>query len=127
MVTEIIAKNAILHSYLQGDIINYEEHHDFDHTTSQILWSESLLNFFLYSLFKKMANIVENFKLLFDRPNEPMVSPKGDENVLFQLTEQFLVSLFVYLYFFLSLDGYQYLLNIFLEFTHLTNFMYLNR
>lgn len=74
-----------------------------------------------------MANIVENFKLLFDRPNEPMVSPKGDENVLFQLTEQFLVSLFVYLYFFLSLDGYQYLLNIFLDFTHLTNFMYLNR
>ncbi|XP_052739225.1 phenoloxidase 1 [Bicyclus anynana] len=37
-----------------------------------------------------MSDIVENFKVLFDRPNEPMVSPKGNENVLFQLTEQFL-------------------------------------
>ncbi|CAH2266231.1 phenoloxidase 1-like [Pararge aegeria] len=37
-----------------------------------------------------MADVIQNFKLLFDRPNEPMVSPKGDESVLFELTEQFL-------------------------------------
>ncbi|XP_023951055.2 phenoloxidase 1 [Bicyclus anynana] len=37
-----------------------------------------------------MANVVNSLKLLFDRPNEPMVSPKGDNNALFQVTEQYL-------------------------------------
>ncbi|CAG9559300.1 unnamed protein product [Danaus chrysippus] len=37
-----------------------------------------------------MASIVAALKLLFDRPNEPMVSPKGDNEVVFQLTEQHL-------------------------------------
>lgn len=44
-----------------------------------------------------MANIVTALKLLFDRPNEPMVSPKGDNQVVFQLTEQHLVSNLTYI------------------------------
>ncbi|XP_041971384.1 phenoloxidase 1-like isoform X2 [Aricia agestis] len=34
-----------------------------------------------------MANVVESLKLLFDRPNEPVFSPKGEENAVFQLSE----------------------------------------
>ncbi|XP_050666694.1 phenoloxidase 1-like isoform X1 [Leptidea sinapis] len=37
-----------------------------------------------------MSNVSKSLGLLFDRPNEPMVTPKGDQNVVFQLTEQFL-------------------------------------
>ncbi|CAH2093737.1 unnamed protein product [Euphydryas editha] len=37
-----------------------------------------------------MAEIANSFSLLFDRPNEPMVSLKGDKKVLFQLTDQLL-------------------------------------
>ncbi|XP_026501330.1 phenoloxidase 1-like [Vanessa tameamea] len=37
-----------------------------------------------------MANVVDSFALLFDRPNEPMVSLKGDRKALFQLTDQHL-------------------------------------
>lgn len=40
-----------------------------------------------------MADIVDNLSLLFDRPNEPMIIPKGDDKALFELTEEFLVSL----------------------------------
>ncbi|KAL0867933.1 hypothetical protein ABMA27_008607 [Loxostege sticticalis] len=37
-----------------------------------------------------MADISKSFELLFDRPNEPLISPKGENNALFQLTEQHL-------------------------------------
>nr|AAC34256.1 prophenoloxidase [Hyphantria cunea] len=37
-----------------------------------------------------MADIVDNLSLLFDRPNEPMIIPKGDDKALFELTEEFL-------------------------------------
>lgn len=37
-----------------------------------------------------MANVVDSLQLLFDRPNEPMVSLKGDKKALFQLTEKHL-------------------------------------
>ncbi|CAF4884696.1 unnamed protein product [Pieris macdunnoughi] len=37
-----------------------------------------------------MASVVKGLSLLFDRPNEPMVSPKGDDNAIFQISEQFL-------------------------------------
>nr|ABC59699.2 prophenoloxidase [Ostrinia furnacalis] len=37
-----------------------------------------------------MADVVKSFELLFDRPNEPLITPKGDNNALFQLTEQLL-------------------------------------
>lgn len=40
-----------------------------------------------------MADVVESLKLLFDRPSEPLITPKGDKQAVFQLTEQFLVSL----------------------------------
>lgn len=30
--------------------------------------------------------------LLFDRPNESLITPKGEGNSVFQLTEQFVVS-----------------------------------
>lgn len=44
-----------------------------------------------------MANVIDSLQLLFDRPNEPMVSLKGDKKALFQLTEKHLVSTtFVY-------------------------------
>lgn len=35
---------------------------------------------------------VKSFELLFDRPNEPLITPKGEDNSLFQLTEELLVS-----------------------------------
>lgn len=38
-------------------------------------------------------NLTKSFLLLFDRPNEPLISPKGDNKAVFQLTEQFVVSL----------------------------------
>lgn len=41
-----------------------------------------------------MTDVVKGLSLLFDRPNEPMVSPKGDNNAIFQISEQFLVSNF---------------------------------
>lgn len=37
-----------------------------------------------------MADVVESLKLLFDRPSEPLITPKGENNSVFQLTEQFL-------------------------------------
>ncbi|CAH0402813.1 unnamed protein product [Chilo suppressalis] len=37
-----------------------------------------------------MAQLKKSFELLFDRPNEPMITPKGEENAVFQLTEQLL-------------------------------------
>ncbi|XP_026745182.1 phenoloxidase subunit 2-like, partial [Trichoplusia ni] len=36
-----------------------------------------------------MADVVESLKLLFDRPNEPLITPKGDKKAVFQLTESF--------------------------------------
>lgn len=39
-----------------------------------------------------MADVFESLELLFDRPNEPLITPKGENNSVFQLTEQFLVS-----------------------------------
>ncbi|GBP70065.1 Phenoloxidase subunit 2 [Eumeta japonica] len=35
-------------------------------------------------------NVKESLKLLFDRPSEPLITPKGDQRALFHLTEQFL-------------------------------------
>nr|BAM76812.1 prophenoloxidase 2 [Mythimna separata] len=35
-----------------------------------------------------MANVVESLKLLFDRPNEPLITPKGDQKAVFQLSEK---------------------------------------
>ncbi|CAH0713853.1 unnamed protein product, partial [Brenthis ino] len=37
-----------------------------------------------------MADVVNSLLLLFDRPNEPMISLKGENKALFQLTEQHL-------------------------------------
>ncbi|CAG4933311.1 unnamed protein product [Colias eurytheme] len=37
-----------------------------------------------------MADVVKGLSLLFDRPNEPMISPKGDDNAIFQISEQYL-------------------------------------
>ncbi|XP_063541091.1 phenoloxidase subunit 2-like [Cydia strobilella] len=37
-----------------------------------------------------MADVVNSLKLLFDRPNEPLITPKGENNAVFQLTEQVL-------------------------------------
>ncbi|XP_053617529.1 phenoloxidase subunit 2 [Plodia interpunctella] len=37
-----------------------------------------------------MAALVKSFQLLFDRPNEPLITPKGDKGTLFQLTEDLL-------------------------------------
>ncbi|XP_060806548.1 phenoloxidase subunit 2 [Amyelois transitella] len=37
-----------------------------------------------------MAQLVKSFQLLFDRPNEPLITPKGDKGTLFQLTEDLL-------------------------------------
>lgn len=39
-----------------------------------------------------MGDVVESLKLLFDRPNEPLITPKGDQKAVFQLTEQLVVS-----------------------------------
>lgn len=39
-----------------------------------------------------MGEVAKSFELLFDRPNEPLITPKGDNNAIFQLTEQHLVS-----------------------------------
>lgn len=44
-----------------------------------------------------MADIVESLKLLFDRPNEPLITPKGDNKAVFQLSAPLVVSkLFIY-------------------------------
>lgn len=40
-----------------------------------------------------MADVVKSFRLLFDRPNEPLITPKGEDGTLFQLTEDLLVSI----------------------------------
>ncbi|XP_021182404.1 phenoloxidase 1 [Helicoverpa armigera] len=37
---------------------------------------------------EQIRQIIESFKLLFDRPNEPLITPKGDKKALFQLTEK---------------------------------------
>ncbi|KAL0867622.1 hypothetical protein ABMA27_008380 [Loxostege sticticalis] len=37
-----------------------------------------------------MGEVAKSFELLFDRPNEPLITPKGDNNAIFQLTEQHL-------------------------------------
>nr|Q25519.3 RecName: Full=Phenoloxidase subunit 2; AltName: Full=proPO-p2 [Manduca sexta]AAC37243.1 prophenoloxidase [Manduca sexta]CAL25133.1 prophenoloxidase [Manduca sexta]prf//2119377A phenol oxidase [Manduca sexta] len=37
-----------------------------------------------------MADIFDSFELLYDRPGEPMINTKGEDKVLFELTEQFL-------------------------------------
>nr|ABW06580.1 prophenoloxidase subunit 2 [Bombyx mandarina] len=37
-----------------------------------------------------MADVFESLELLFDRPNGPLITPKGENNSVFQLTEQFL-------------------------------------
>ncbi|XP_072934536.1 phenoloxidase 1-like [Epargyreus clarus] len=37
-----------------------------------------------------MADVAQNLQLLFDRPGESMLTPKGDEDALFLLTEEFL-------------------------------------
>lgn len=39
-----------------------------------------------------MADVKKSLQLLFDRPNESLITPKGDNKAVFQLTEQFLVS-----------------------------------
>lgn len=46
---------------------------------------------------EQTRQIIESFKLLFDRPNEPLITPKGDKKALFQLTEKLVVSLHNYL------------------------------
>ncbi|KAF9795753.1 hypothetical protein SFRURICE_018881 [Spodoptera frugiperda] len=35
-----------------------------------------------------MGDVVEHLKLLFDRPNEPLITPKGDNKAVFQLSEK---------------------------------------
>ncbi|KAL0818173.1 hypothetical protein ABMA28_008687 [Loxostege sticticalis] len=37
-----------------------------------------------------MTSVVRSLELLFDRPNEPLITPKGDEQVLFKLNEDLL-------------------------------------
>ncbi|KAH9629130.1 hypothetical protein HF086_008579 [Spodoptera exigua] len=37
-----------------------------------------------------MGDVVEYLKLLFDRPNEPLITPKGDNKAVFQLSEKLL-------------------------------------
>ncbi|XP_072934537.1 phenoloxidase subunit 2-like [Epargyreus clarus] len=37
-----------------------------------------------------MADVAQSLQLLFDRPGEPMLTPKGDENALFLLSKEFL-------------------------------------
>lgn len=37
-------------------------------------------------------NVIKSIELLFDRPNETLITPKGEDSELFQLTEQYLVS-----------------------------------
>lgn len=39
-----------------------------------------------------MANVFRSLNLLFDRPNEPLIYPKGETETVFQVSEQFLVS-----------------------------------
>nr|WGN96286.1 setae polypeptide [Ochrogaster lunifer] len=36
-----------------------------------------------------MSSVVDSMVLLFDRPNEPIITPKGDKGAIFQLTESF--------------------------------------
>nr|ADF43211.1 pro-phenoloxidase 2 [Biston betularia] len=36
-----------------------------------------------------MESVKKSFELLFDRPSEPLITPKGDNKAVFQLTEQF--------------------------------------
>ncbi|XP_075984265.1 phenoloxidase 1-like [Anticarsia gemmatalis] len=35
-----------------------------------------------------MADVAESLALLFDRPNEPLITPKGDKKAIFQLTPE---------------------------------------
>lgn len=37
-----------------------------------------------------MSDVLESLELLYDRPGEPMINTKGEDKVLFELTEQFL-------------------------------------
>ncbi|XP_061382609.1 phenoloxidase subunit 2-like [Danaus plexippus] len=37
-----------------------------------------------------MANVFRSLNLLFDRPNEPLIYPKGETETVFQVSEQFL-------------------------------------
>ncbi|KAI5635514.1 hemocyanin, ig-like domain-containing protein [Phthorimaea operculella] len=37
-----------------------------------------------------MADVVKSLQLLFDRPGESLITPKGDNKAIFQLSEQFL-------------------------------------
>uniref|UniRef100_A0A1E1WIY6 tyrosinase n=2 Tax=Pectinophora gossypiella TaxID=13191 RepID=A0A1E1WIY6_PECGO len=37
-----------------------------------------------------MADVVKSLQLLFDRPSESLITPKGEQKAIFQLTEQFL-------------------------------------
>lgn len=39
-----------------------------------------------------MSDVISSLQLLFDRPNESLITPKGEKKAVFQLTEQFLVS-----------------------------------
>lgn len=42
-----------------------------------------------------MADVKKSLQLLFDRPNEPLITPKGEDKALFQLTEELLVSFYL--------------------------------
>ncbi|KAG7303487.1 hypothetical protein JYU34_012011 [Plutella xylostella] len=37
-----------------------------------------------------MSDVISSLQLLFDRPNESLITPKGEKKAVFQLTEQFL-------------------------------------
>lgn len=41
-----------------------------------------------------MADVLKSLELLFDRPNESLITPKGDDKAVFQLTEQIVVRVF---------------------------------
>lgn len=41
-----------------------------------------------------MADVEKYLELLFDRPSESLITPKGDQKAVFQLNEQIVVSIF---------------------------------
>lgn len=44
-------------------------------------------------------SVAKGIELLFDRPNETLITPKGENDTVFQLTEQYLVRIFLYSFF----------------------------
>lgn len=59
-----------------------------------------------------MSNVEDSLQLLFDRPNEPVITPKGDNKAIFQLTEQFVVSYLGITFYINCIDNIDYKLSL---------------